>query len=65
MYAVIQPDGPTRGIVLSRHRTRAAAERAIEREQAAFRLSRHYQAGSWLDREIAACEPRATRAVRP
>lgn len=64
MYAVIQPDGPTRGIVLSRHRTAEAAKRAIERELLAFTRTRHGKPAAYLDREIAECERGATRAIR-
>lgn len=64
MFAVIHPDSPGHGDVLSRHRTRGAARRAIEREQKAFQKSRHGGPGRWIEREIAECEPKASRVRR-
>lgn len=68
MYAVIQPDGPSCGIVVSRHRTRRAAERAIELEGERFRRSPYGRPSGgvrpYLDREIAPCGARDTRVRR-
>lgn len=64
MFCVIYPDSPHYGDVLTRHRTRAAAERQIERERTAFRRSPHGQRGGWIEREIVECGRRETRVRR-
>lgn len=64
MYAVIHPDSPSFGDISSRHRTRDAAERAIETERGAFARSRHGKGGAWLDREVAECDRGDTRVRR-
>ena len=64
MYAVIQPDSPTYGLVISRHLAMDAARRAIEKERRVFAKSKRHTAGSYLDREIAECGTRATRVRR-
>lgn len=63
-FAVIQPDSPNFGTVLSRHRTREAAEAAVANEERRFRRSRHGRGTAWLDREIVPCKPGAQRAAR-
>lgn len=64
MFAVIHPDSPNYGDVLSRHRTREAAEQAIADERARFTRTRHGKNGAYLEREIAECEPSDTRVRR-
>ena len=64
LYAVIYPDSPNFGTVLSRHRTAEAAQAAIGRERAAFARSRHSRGGGWLEREVVECERGATRCRR-
>lgn len=60
MYAVVQPDSPHYGIVISRHRTREAAQAAIDRELNALR-AQSGQRSSWLDRRIVETTARGER----
>lgn len=52
-YAVVQPDSPSYGILISRHRSREAAEAAIARATRALRRQAGMQQ-SWLDWRIVA-----------
>ncbi|MBC5805631.1 MAG: hypothetical protein ACR2KS_10160 [Candidatus Eremiobacter antarcticus] len=64
-YAVIQPDSPSYGLIVSRHRTRAAAEESIGRTIALLRRVPGYSQ-AYLDREVVEIEAsdRADRVLR-
>lgn len=63
-FAVIYPDSPNHGTVISRHSTANAAHNAVERERAAFARAPAGRRGGWLEREVVECERGATRARR-
>ncbi len=56
-YAVIFPDSPHHGVVLSRHYTVETAESAVEREKRSFHYRRPDRQYSWLEREVVECNP--------
>lgn len=63
MFAVIQPDSPKYGIVISRHRTPAACTRAIEKAHRALRRKAGMQ-HSYLNWYIVTLEAGETHESR-